>query len=130
MERKINDRKVKDLSKVFGNLKDSTRIKILLLLSEDRMNVGELCEELGGFTQPNMSHHLSLLKNSGLVDSEREGKNNYYFLDEENSEFVVNLLQAISAQVYEEVLPEKKISTSKTKNTKTRKARHAEEVEA
>jgi ArsR family transcriptional regulator len=41
------------------------------------MHVTDLCNRLGQ-SQPAVSHHLALLRVSGLIESRREGKHNFY----------------------------------------------------
>ena len=54
------------------------RILFYLALSENReLHVTHLCQRLGQ-SQPAVSHHLALLRVSGLIESRREGKHNFY----------------------------------------------------
>jgi DNA-binding transcriptional ArsR family regulator len=53
-------------------LSEPTRIFILYALSERPMNVTELTHELG-IPQPTTSRHLKILRERGLVDTERQG---------------------------------------------------------
>ena len=65
-----------ELFKVFG---DSTRIKILYVLVESDMSVGDIAQALN-MTQSSISHQLRVLKQSRLVKFRREGKNIVYSL--------------------------------------------------
>ncbi len=56
---------------------DPTRLQVILLLAEGEKHVGALCEDLNQ-SQPAVSHHLALLRVSGLIESRREGKHNFY----------------------------------------------------
>jgi DNA-binding transcriptional ArsR family regulator len=49
------------------------RIQILDLLGRRPCSVAELLEELG-ITKPNLSQHLAVLRNSGVVTTTRMGK--------------------------------------------------------
>ncbi len=69
-----------DLVQLFKLLSDETRLQILyFLMQEKELNVGTLCELLGQ-SQPAVSHHLALLKGTGLIDMRRQGKHNFYHL--------------------------------------------------
>ena len=69
---------VKDLVKIFKLLSDETRLRVLLYLGRpEELHVRALCERLGQ-NQPVVSHHLSLLRMAGFVESRRDGKRNYY----------------------------------------------------
>ncbi len=55
----------------FKLLADSTRLRLLRVLAQDRFNVSELTGILG-VAQSGVSRHLGLLKEAGLVTEERE----------------------------------------------------------
>lgn len=54
-------------------LGERERLRIVQCLREGPKNVGELAEELRAEVA-NVSHHLGVLRNAGLVQSEREGR--------------------------------------------------------
>lgn len=64
----------------FKALSDPTRRKILELLQEKSLNAGEIADYFH-ITKPSISHHLTVLKNSGLIVDERHGQNIVYSLD-------------------------------------------------
>lgn len=61
------------LAGLFGVLADGTRLKILSLLSRGERDVSSLCRELS-VAQPTVSHHLALLRASGILTTRRDGK--------------------------------------------------------
>ena len=65
---------------VFKALSDPTRRKILELLQERPLNAGEIADYFQ-ITKPSISHHLVILKNSGLIIDERRGQNIIYSID-------------------------------------------------
>ena len=64
----------------FKALSDPTRRKILELLQEKSLNAGDIADYFH-ITKPSISHHLTILKNSGLIVDERHGQNIVYSLD-------------------------------------------------
>jgi DNA-binding transcriptional ArsR family regulator len=78
-------------SKFFKALSDEKRIRILKLLTVREMCVCELMVALDT-TQPNLSHHLKILENQGLVNRRKEGKWAYYSIT--NSKIIEHLVQA------------------------------------
>lgn len=85
MEEKIYD--LADLFKVFG---DSTRIRILYLLLDGEMNVGDISERLS-MNQSAVSHQLKTLKQSDLISVRREGKAMYYSLADDHVESILKI---------------------------------------
>lgn len=71
------------LARFFNGFANSTRLSILLLLSQrGEMKVGELVEELDA-PQPRVSDHLRCLSWCGYVKARREGRNAYYSISDE-----------------------------------------------
>ena len=65
------------VSDIFKQLDDSSRVRIFWLLchcEECVINISALVE----MSSPAVSHHLKLLKDSGLIVSRRDGKEVYY----------------------------------------------------
>jgi len=69
--------RIRKAEKLLGAAGDSTRIKILLLLSEREMCVCEL-ESALGLTQPTASHHLGILEQADLVERSKKERWAYY----------------------------------------------------
>jgi DNA-binding transcriptional ArsR family regulator len=74
--------KIRKAERLLGAAGDSTRIKILLLLSEREMCVCEL-ESALDLTQPTASHHLGVLEQADLV--ERSKRERWVFYKVRNS---------------------------------------------
>jgi ArsR family transcriptional regulator, arsenate/arsenite/antimonite-responsive transcriptional repressor len=80
-----------DLAAVFKALGDPTRVAIV-----SRLASGEKCcvcdlTDVFELSQPTISHHLRILREAGLVDSERRGTFAYYWLVPE----AIERLQAV-----------------------------------
>jgi SAM-dependent methyltransferase len=71
-------------STLFRLLGDTTRLRLLRVLAQDRFNVTELTGILG-VAQSGVSRHLGLLKDAGLVVEEREAGFVYYRVADETS---------------------------------------------
>jgi ArsR family transcriptional regulator len=63
-------------------LADETRQKIMNVCCCCWLSVGEIVEKLD-VTQPTVSHHLSVLREAGLVNVREEGKQNFYSLNQQ-----------------------------------------------
>ena len=89
---RISDELERSLIQIFKLLADETRLKILLSLArEGELHVSALCERLGQ-SQPAVSHHLALLRSAGLLESRRDGKHNFYALQETRFRTIVGQL--------------------------------------
>lgn len=77
----VDERTLEELVDVFKSLADRWRLLILMLLArEGEMHVKAIGEILHQ-SQPAVSHHLTQLKNAGLVTYRRDGKFNHYAID-------------------------------------------------
>ena len=63
-------------------LADETRQKIMNLVCCQWLSVNEIVEQLH-VTQPTVSHHLAILRETGLVNVREEGKQTFYTLNQE-----------------------------------------------
>jgi len=61
----------------FRLLSDSTRLRLLHALRAGEKSTGELVQ-IVGTSQPNISKHLSLLRQAGFVSRRQEGTSVYY----------------------------------------------------
>ena len=61
----------------FQVLAEPTRLQILNFLKEGERNVGDLAQ-LCGFTAANVSRHLALMTQQGLLERESRGTSVYY----------------------------------------------------
>ncbi len=80
-------------------LSDPTRIFILYALSEKSLNVTELTNELG-IPQPTTSRHLKVLRERGLVDTERQGTVIIYHLTDNRIIQALDLLRSAMRDRY------------------------------
>src|SRR5512147_1048705 len=75
-------------------LSDPTRIFILYALNENPLNVTELTNELG-IPQPTTSRHLKVLRERGLVYTERQGTVITYHLADQRVIQALDLLRSV-----------------------------------
>lgn len=64
----------------FKALADPTRRRILELLAQGDMTAGEIAMHFS-MTKPSVSHHLNILKTSGLICDQRNGQNIVYSIN-------------------------------------------------
>ena len=67
----------------FRVLAEPTRLKLLHRLEKNEMSVGELVEEIGG-SQANVSKHLGILFDAGLLSRRKNGVTIFYRVADES----------------------------------------------
>lgn len=75
-----------ELFKIFG---DSTRIRILDVLTRQELCVQDIADKLS-MTQSAISHQLRILKQADLVRARREGKAIFYSLADDHVAMIMN----------------------------------------
>ncbi len=80
IRRKISPMKLSKVAEIFEGLAYPVRLEILELLEDGKSYaVGEILKEVK--IEPSLlSHHLKKMKNIGIIDSVRQGRNIYYKL--------------------------------------------------
>ncbi len=68
------------MSSVFKALSDPTRRRVLQLLRKGPMSAGDLSDQFD-VSKPTMSAHFAVLREAGLVGSEKNGKTVTYWLN-------------------------------------------------
>ncbi len=67
----MHDEDVKDVAALLKTMSHPIRLKILCMLQEKEMAVGDIREEVKT-TNANVSQHLSILRNQGIVSSRKD----------------------------------------------------------
>lgn len=88
----FEDKAIPKKVKVFNSLSDEKRLQIIYLLKFREMCNCELTAATNS-TQPNLTYHIKILENAGVVKKRREGKFTYYSLDmkSENQKILENI---------------------------------------
>ncbi len=73
----LPDEALQQVAAYFQALSEPTRLQILNLLRQQERSVGELAQ-LCGYSSANVSRHLALLTQHGLVRRESRGNSAYY----------------------------------------------------
>ena len=75
------------VAEIFSSMSDPTRIRIIGLLTNSEICVGDLCLILE-MTQPAISHHLRILRNLKIVSSRKAGRHVFYTLTDEHIKYI------------------------------------------
>ena len=86
------------ISRAFTALGDEHRQRILLTFDRgERLNVGQIVA-VSTLSRSAVSHHLKLLREAGVLESAKEGKEVYYWV---NKAFLEDSLEAVLAYLRE-----------------------------
>lgn len=83
-------------AEVFALLGTPLRLRMVSLLCEHEMNVGELRSALGG-AQPSVSQNLAMLYRSGVLARQRKGSNIFYTVNPPHSLLLCDTVRSILA---------------------------------
>ncbi|ADQ15396.1 ArsR/SmtB family transcription factor [Halanaerobium hydrogeniformans] len=87
----------KKLVKMLKALADENRLMMIELLSYNSMCSCHFVEELE-ISQPNVSHHLKILKEAGLINATKRGRWIDYSLNTESIELIKAEINSILAE--------------------------------
>lgn len=86
---------------VCKGLADPKRLLIINVLRDGEMSVGEICEELE-LPQANVSQHLAIMRERGLVNARKDGQFVFYSLTTMKIVEAVDLLRQVMAMHHED----------------------------
>lgn len=89
---------MQSILKSLKTVSDPNRLRILLLLEQDELAVAEM-QEILAMSQSTLSTHLAQLKQAGLVEDRRAGKNVHYRLNRDALKPVWDLLSSASREI-------------------------------
>ncbi|WOO39976.1 helix-turn-helix domain-containing protein [Rubellicoccus peritrichatus] len=87
-----------ELAKQLWALGDVVRLRLLALLPQtaeccEGMNVSQLAEKLE-MSQPTVSHHLRILRQAGIIESTKQCRDVYYYVNVEEAQMVLDSLSS------------------------------------
>lgn len=86
----LDEDKIIDLSELFKIFGDSTRVKIINVLLDNELCVGDIADKIS-VSQSAVSHQLRILKDSKLVKFRKEGNMTYYYLADDHVEKIFKM---------------------------------------
>lgn len=74
------------------------RLKILCVLGSDAVSVQEIVEQVGT-TQSNISQHLAILREKGILACKKEANRVYYFIDDARMLQLIRMMRTVFCTV-------------------------------
>jgi DNA-binding transcriptional ArsR family regulator len=96
----LPDEALAQVAAYFQALSEPTRLQILNLLRQGERSVGELAQ-LCGYSSANISRHLALLTQHGLVRRESRGNSAFYSIADESVYALCDLVCGSIARQFE-----------------------------
>ncbi|MDX2544935.1 ArsR/SmtB family transcription factor [Streptomyces sp. WI04-05B] len=92
----LDEEAAASLARMFKALSDPVRLRLLSMIASHAGGEACVCDLTGPFdvSQPTISHHLKVLREAGLVGSERRGTWVYYWIQPAALNQLSGLLQA------------------------------------
>ncbi len=81
----------------FQTLAEANRLRIIKVIAKERCSVSEIVQATG-LSQPLVSHHLRLMRDRGVLETQREGPFVYYRLKDGRLLDVLGLCAEMAAQ--------------------------------
>lgn len=81
MEKQISSEDLRNIARILKTIAHPVKLEILCILSkEESLEVAAICDRIGVAECENsmMSHHLAKMKDNGIIDSEKKGKQVFY----------------------------------------------------
>lgn len=86
----------RNIAKVYTALGDEHRQRILLTFEPgERLNIGQIVE-VSTLSRTAVSHHLRTLREAGVLSSEKQGKEVYFWV---NKDFVIEAMETVVAYI-------------------------------
>ncbi len=85
MKKEIN---IIELSEFYKMFSDSTRLKILMILLNEKLCVNDIATKIN-MSQSSVSHQLKILRYNNFVKYERKGKEIYYSLADSHIKIIL-----------------------------------------
>lgn len=88
------------MSRVFTALGDEHRQRMVLIFAPgERLNVGQIAE-VSTLARSTVSHHLKILREAGVLDSEKIGKEIYFWV---NKTFLAEVFNNVATYLKHEL---------------------------
>lgn len=89
------EKQAKKIAELLKMLANEHRLLILCALLKERRTVGEIHQYTPNITASALSQHLSQMKMAGILSSEKQGMNVFYWIQDER---VIALIEAIKKE--------------------------------
>lgn len=90
----MDDELLKIQSEMYKTFANPLRLCIIKMLCNEEMNAGKIIKRTG-ISKANLSQHMSILKEKGVVEAVKKGKNVYYKISDNRIGKLCNLISEV-----------------------------------
>lgn len=89
-----NDAEITRAARCLKAMSHPLRLKILCVLGSESINVQDIVEQVGT-SQSNISQHLSILRDKGILGSKKEANRVFYYIDDERMLKLIKMMRDV-----------------------------------
>jgi ArsR family transcriptional regulator len=89
-----DDADIRQAARCLKAMSHPLRLKILCTLGHSRISVQEIVDRVGT-TQSNVSQHLSILREKGILASKKDANRVYYYVDDERTLQLIEMMREV-----------------------------------
>ena len=89
-----NDAEIERAARCLKAMSHPLRLKILCVLGTESINVQDIVEQVGT-SQSNISQHLSILREKGILGSKKEANRVFYYIDDERMLKLIKMMREV-----------------------------------
>ncbi len=101
-KRKLSGAALEKVSERFKALSELMRLRLIYALMDGEKTVSELVQETGG-VQANVSKHLSVLLDDGILGRRKQGTSSYYRIVDES---IFELCELVCGSIHDRLVAE------------------------
>lgn len=89
-----NDADIERAASCLKAMSHPLRLKILCVLGNESISVQDIVDRVGT-SQSNISQHLAILRNKGILGYKKESNRVYYFIDDERVIHLIQMMRSV-----------------------------------
>lgn len=94
MEDYMKDEQIKTIAKLLKSMSHPIRFKVLCLLQEQEISVGDLRDQVAT-TRANISQHLNILRSEGVIDFRRDANHIYNRITDRRINTLIEIIRQL-----------------------------------
>lgn len=90
----FNDSDINRASRCLKAMSHPLRLKILCVLGDQAISVQDIVDQVGT-SQSNISQHLAILRDKGILDFKKDANRVYYFIDDKRVIHLIEMMRTV-----------------------------------